>query len=358
MRIAVAMSGGVDSSAAAALLREAGHDVYGITAKILLCADMDGCEPRFDVCCSPESIRDAKEVAHRLGFPHTVLDVEEDFSREVIDPFCTEYLRGRTPSPCIHCNARIKFKSLLEFARSIGCEKLATGHYARTGMSPEGRAFVSAGADPAKDQSYFLFSLSQEILKDVLFPLGELRKADIRAIALRHNLCVADKPESQEICFVLDNDYPRYIERRTGIVPPPGDIVDSAGKKIGTHRGIHRYTIGQRRGLGISSPEPLYVTGIDSARNIVIAGPREELNRIGLVAGDVSHMKLESLDGIDAFVKTRSTQKPFPARLTETPEGIRAVFIEPHTGISPGQAAVFYSAEGDVLGGGWILSAF
>ena len=355
MRVAVAMSGGVDSSVAAVLLKNEGHEVYGVTAKILLCADMDGCEPRFDVCCSPESIRDAKDTARRFGISHTVLDVEEDFSREVIDPFCREYLQGRTPSPCIHCNARIKFRRLIEFAHSIGCEKLATGHYARLAASPAGRHYISMGVDAGKDQSYFLFSLGQDILSHVLFPLGGCRKEEIRALAVRHGLSVAHKPESQEICFVLDNDYPRFIERRTGVIPPPGDIVDAEGRVLGRHRGIHRYTIGQRRGLGIASPEPLYVVEIDVARNLIVAGPRERLFRSGLLAADVSLMKAVSLHGVRARVRTRSSQPPFPATLEEAPGGIIARFDEPQAGISPGQASVFYDDEGAILGGGWIV---
>jgi tRNA-uridine 2-sulfurtransferase len=354
MRVAVAMSGGVDSSVAAVLLKEMGHEVYGVTAKILMCADMDGCEPRFDVCCSPESIRDAKDTARRFGIPHTVLDVEDDFSREVIDPFCREYLQGRTPSPCIHCNARIKFKKLIEFAHSIGCEKLVTGHYAGVSETAFGRYYVSMGSDRGKDQSYFLFSLDQDILRNVLFPLGGYRKEEIRALAARHALPVAHKPESQEICFVLDNDYPRYIERRTGVVPPPGDIVDTEGRVLGRHRGIHRYTVGQRRGLGIAALEPLYVISIDVARNLIVAGPRKSLLRDGLIAVDVTVMKTESLHGLRVLVRTRSSQPPFTAALEEIPEGIIARFDEPQAGITPGQAAVFYDDDGGILGGGWI----
>ncbi|HNR88666.1 MAG TPA: tRNA 2-thiouridine(34) synthase MnmA [Spirochaetota bacterium] len=356
MRIAVAMSGGVDSSCAALLLREQGHDVVGITAKLLLCADMDGVEPRDDVCCSPESIADARGVARRYGFPHVVADVEDDFSREVIDPFCREYVRGRTPSPCITCNARIKFPRLLAIARELGCAALATGHYTRIGEE-SGRYYVSRGVDPDKDQSYFLFDLSQEVLAQVRFPLGGYRKEEIRALARGYGLSVADKPESQEICFVLDNDYPRYIERRTGTIPPPGDIVDRAGSVLGRHRGVHRYTIGQRRGLGIAHPMPLYVIEIDASRNVIVVGGRDELARRGLVATGINRMKAVTLGGCDAFVKTRSTQPPVLARLEDAAGGVSAVFAEPQAGISPGQAAVFYDEQGDVLGGGWIERA-
>ncbi len=357
MRIAVAMSGGVDSSVAALLLKNMGHDIVGVTAKILLCADMDGCEPRFDVCCSPESIRDAKGVAAKYGFPHIVLDVEEDFSREIIDPFCREYLRGRTPSPCIHCNARIKFRKLIEFARSYGCDALATGHYAQTGITANGRRYISRGADAGKDQSYFLFMLAQDIVRDIIFPLGGYTKSDIRKIAADYELEAAHRPESQEICFVFDNDYPHYIERRTGVIPEPGDIVDTAGRVIGRHKGIHHYTIGQRRGLGIAAERPLYVAAIDAERNTIIAGYRESLLHNGLYAKNIFYMKHLSLHTVDAYVKTRSTQQPFKARIEEDGNGITVYFNEPQWGITPGQAVVCYNADGDVLGGGWIEHA-
>ncbi|HSV97118.1 MAG TPA: tRNA 2-thiouridine(34) synthase MnmA [Spirochaetota bacterium] len=357
MKIAVAMSGGVDSSVAAIFLKNMGHDVVGITAKILLCADMDGCERRYDVCCSPESMNAAREIARSFSFPHVLVDVEEDFSREIIDPFCREYLAGRTPSPCIHCNARVKFRKLIEFAASIGCEKLATGHYARLGVTESGRHYVSAGVDGDKDQSYFLFMLGQDILRSTIFPLGDRRKEEIRVMASDLGLAVADRPESQEICFVQDNDYPRYIERRTGCIPPPGEIVSTDGKILGRHRGIHRYTIGQRRGLGIAAERPLYVVEIDAARNVVVAGFREDLFKHGLYAREITLMKSESLDKVRAFVKTRSTQQPFAAALSARGDGIEARFTGPQAGITPGQAAVFYDESGDVLGGGWIESA-
>ena len=351
MRIAVAMSGGVDSSLAAVLLKNQGHDVSGITAKILLCADMDGAMPRPDVCCSPESIRDAAGVARSFGFRHHVMDVEEDFSREIIDPFCAEYLAGRTPSPCLLCNSRIKFKSLLERAREMGFEKLATGHYAKLGTAG-GRHFIVAGDDPGKDQSYFLGMLPQEILSGILLPLGGYRKEEIRRMAEELGLAVARKPESQEICFVLDDDYPGYIERRTGGAPP-GDIVSTDGKVLAKHRGIHRYTVGQRRGLGISHPVPLYVLEIRPDTNEVVVGEKHRLARRGLFADGINYMKSTKLEG-GALVRTRSTQHAFAAILEEGDGGVYARFLEEQEGISPGQAAVFYDGEGSVLGAGWI----
>ena len=357
MKIAVAMSGGIDSSVAAVLLKNMGHEVVGLTLRIPMYAETKTGLVRDDLCCSPESIEAARSLALAHSFEHRVVDVEDDFSKEIVDPFCSEYLAGRTPSPCIHCNARIKFRKLIEFAASLGCEKLATGHYARLGVTDSGRHYVSAGLDRNKDQSYFLFALGQDILRGVIFPLGDRRKEEIRMMASDLGLAVADRPESQEICFVQDNDYPRYIERRTGSIPPPGDIVSTGGKVLGRHRGIHRYTIGQRRGLGIAAERPLYVVGIDAARNVVIAGFREELFRSGLYARDITLMKAQSLDGIGALVKTRSTQRPFAATLSERDGGVEVRFAEPQAGITPGQAAVFYDESGDVLGGGWIESA-
>lgn len=355
MRIAVAMSGGVDSSLAAVLLKKEGHDVIGLTAKLLLCSEMDGAQPRFDVCCSPENIADAKAIAKKFGFPHILIDIEEDFSREIIEPFCDQYLRGRTPSPCLHCNARIKFKSLFARARELGCEKLATGHYARIGFE-NGRFFIAAARDDAKDQSYFLSMLDQEVLSAVIFPLGEHRKEETRNIASAFNLEVAHKVESQEICFVPDNDYAGYIERRRNIIPKAGNIVDENGHVLGTHRGIHRYTIGQRRGLGIAHSEPLYVIDIRTDANEIVVGPRERLKRRGLFARDINHMKSTRLDG-RAYIKTRSTQRAFPGSVSEANGGFFVYFDEPIESITPGQAAVLYDESGAILGAGWIERA-
>ena len=354
MRIAVAMSGGGDSSLTAILLREQGHEVVGLTARIHITEEPSGSEPRPDLCCSPQSILDAARVCEETGFPHHVIDVEEEFRQEIVDPFCREYLRGRTPSPCIHCNARIKFKKLVDRAGELGCQALATGHYARIERTDEGRYCVTKGADPGKDQSYFLFMLPQDILAFTMFPLGEYTKPQIRQLARAHHLHVAERPESQEICFVADNDYPRYIEQHTGITPPPGDIVDMGGSVIGSHKGIHRYTIGQRRGLGIAAPHPLYVVEIRPDDNTIVAGPRHALERTGLVASGISYMKALTLHGLTAMVKTRNTQIPLKAQLSEEDGNVLARFESPQTGITPGQAAVFYDMDGAILGGGWI----
>ncbi len=352
MRVAVAMSGGVDSSLAAVLLHREGHEVIGLTAKILLCAEMDGTEPRFDVCCSPENIADAREVARQFGFPHMIINMEDDFSREIIEPFCDEYLRGRTPSPCLSCNARIKFKNLLAHAKEIGCEKLATGHYARLG-SENGRYHVLAGLDEAKDQSYFLSMLNQDILASILFPLGNLRKEETRDIAAAFGLKVSNKVESQEICFVHDNDYASFIERRRNIMPKTGRIIDESGNVLGTHRGSYRYTIGQRRGLRISHCEPLYVISVSPETNEVVVGRRTSLKKKGLFATEINYMKSSRLEG-RAFIKIRSTQRPVSGMLYEADGGVYVRFDEPVESITPGQAAVFYDESRAILGAGWI----
>lgn len=352
MRIAVAMSGGVDSSLAAVLLHRQGHTVIGLTAKILLCAEMDGAEPRFDVCCSPENIADAREVARQFGFPHLIVNSEDDFSREIIEPFCDEYLNGRTPSPCILCNEKIKFRNLIEKAKELGCEKLATGHYAQLGFE-NGRYFISAGSDEVKDQSYFLSMLTQDILASILFPLSNLRKHETRDLAVEFGLKVASKIESQEICFVHDNDYTGFIERRRSIQPKKGSIVDENGKTLGLHRGIYRYTVGQRRGLGIAHPEPLYVIAVRPDVNEVVVGPRASLKKKGLFAKKINYMKSLRLEG-RALIKIRSTQRAVPGILCEADEGVYVTFDEPVESITPGQAAVFYDESKAILGAGWI----
>ena len=272
----------------------------------------------------------------------------------VVGPFCDEYLRGRTPNPCVRCNALVKFDLLLRHARSLECEKIATGHYATIGISGTGRYYVARGKETAKDQSYFLYRLSQESLRDILFPLGGLTKHDVRDMARTRGLPVAGRPESQEICFIPDDRYADFIERCSAAPPGPGDIVDRSGTVIGRHRGIHRYTIGQRRGLGIASPRPLYVIAIDARSNRVIAGPREDLDSAALLAADIRYMKETDLQGRRVLAKTRSTQPPVEAVLSVSGEEITVVFTAPQAGISPGQSVVFYNDGMEVLGGGTI----
>lgn len=343
MRIAVALSGGLDSSFAAVLLRNEGHQVIGITALL-----------GTPESAATEQIYSAQRIAELLEIELHPVDLSSAFNREVIDPFCAEYSRGRTPNPCIRCNSVIKFGLLRAQARTLGCEAMATGHYAYIGRTPEGRYYIARGADTHKDQSYFLFMLTQEVLPFIVFPLGKYCKQEVRDLALKMSLPITERPESQEICFIPDNDYPGYIERRVKQAPCPGDIVDTEGNIIGTHNGIHRFTIGQRRGLGISSPHPLYVIGIDAERNRVIAGPADQLLLRGLIAAHVTHMKVPSLDGLSVYTKTRSSQKPFASRLEESGDTVTVRFETPQSGITPGQAAVFYDNDGHVLGGGWI----
>jgi tRNA-specific 2-thiouridylase len=350
MKIAVAMSGGVDSSMAAILLKEAGHEVTGLTAELSAAL----VARHFGASGGPTNAESARHIADSFGFPHHTVNLEDDFYTLVVSPFCRSYLLGKTPNPCVHCNPMIKFGRLLQYAKALHCEKIATGHYARIQMSGSGRYYIARSAEPAKDQSYFLFMLSQESLKDIIFPLGEYTKAQVLAMADKRRLAAAKRPESQEICFIPDNRYADFIERISAEPPGPGYIVDTAGRVIGRHRGIHAYTIGQRRGLGIASSRPLYVVGIDVERNRIIAGFHEDLETGALFATDIHYMKETSLNGMSVLVKTRSTQKPVPARLKEETGGILVSFEEPQIGISPGQAAVFYNSDMDVLGGGII----
>ncbi|MDY6932869.1 MAG: tRNA 2-thiouridine(34) synthase MnmA [Spirochaetota bacterium] len=351
MRIAVAMSGGVDSSVAAIMLKKLGHTVVGITINVSI---HDNSGKPYPSHHYPSYILDAKRIAKQYDFMHKVLEVNSDFSNTIVHPFCDEYLRGRTPSPCIICNYKIKFKKIIDYAKSIGCDGVASGHYARIRISDKGVYYISRGLDKEKDQSYFLFMLSQEILQEIILPLGEYTKDGIIKMADSFNLHVAHKPESQEICFVSDQDYPGFIERIKGIIPPPGDILDTSGNVIGRHKGIHKYTIGQRRGLGISANKPLYVIEIDADKNIIIAGDEEYLYKKGLFATEINYMKENSFDDLTAYVKTRSSQKPFKASLKESEGGVYVYFEEPQMGVTPGQAAVFYDNRGNIIGGAWI----
>lgn len=354
MKIAVAMSGGLDSSMSALLLKEAGHDVIGVTARL----SAGIIARQYGPPAAPDAVDSARVLADAHGIPLHVADLEDDFLSLIVEPFCAEYLRGATPNPCVNCNALIKFGLLLDRARSLGCEAIATGHYAQIKRSGAGRFFVARGKETVKDQSYFLYRLSQESMGRVIFPLGGFTKEEVRRMAAERRLPVAERPESQEICFIPDNRYDEFIGRAAGRVPPPGDIVDPAGAVIGRHRGIHRYTIGQRRGLGIAAPRPLYVVRIDAARNVIVAGYREDLETTSLFAAAIHYMKETALDGKRALVKTRSTQAPVPARLAEESGGVTVHFDEPQIGISPGQAAVFYNEEIEVLGGGTIIEGF
>ncbi|MCP3676943.1 MAG: tRNA 2-thiouridine(34) synthase MnmA [Deltaproteobacteria bacterium] len=350
------MSGGVDSSVAAALLKEEGYDVVGITMQ--LWDHSDGERGRPDSCCSIEDIYDARRVADAIDIPFYVVNLEEAFTREVVDYFVRDYLGGQTPNPCVKCNQVMKFELLMRKAIELEADFLVTGHYARTEKerSGEGRCRLLRGIDRSKDQSYFLFTTTQEQLSRLLFPLGGMTKREVREHASRLGLRVADKGESQEICFVQSGTYQRFIEEREA--GAQGDIVDRSGKVLGLHRGIFNYTVGQRRGLGIGGGEPLYVLEIDTAQNRVIVGSEGELLSDTLIAGDCNWIAIEELTAPTTVgTKIRYSQEGSPSTIYPLEDGrVRVEFDEPQRAITPGQAAVFYQGE-VVVGGGWIERA-
>ncbi len=357
-RVVVAMSGGVDSSVTAAMLHARGYEVIGITLRLY---EGDARPSRPGSCCAGRDIYDARRVAERCGFPHYVLDYESIFSEAVITDFVDSYLKGETPIPCVRCNERVKFADLLATARELGADCLATGHYVRRTMV-DGRPVLLRAADHARDQSYFLFSLTREQLAFLRFPLGDLRKEEVRALADALDLPVADKPDSQDICFVPDGDYAAVIERLRPGAAEPGEIVHVDGRVLGRHRGIVHYTVGQRRGLGIGGQkEPLYVVAIDAPSRRVIVGPQAALRVTAMRLRDVNWLGEEALarpgGSVAVAVKFRHAQPPVPAVVTwpaHANEAVRVRFEEPALGVSPGQAAVFYDGE-RVLGGGWIV---
>jgi tRNA-specific 2-thiouridylase len=352
-RIAVAMSGGVDSSVAAALLAEQGHEVIGLSMQLY---DQRHPEHSFGSCCSLDDLYDARRVATVLGFPHYILNLEQQFREAVVDDFVDEYARGRTPIPCTRCNSDVKFATLLDRARGFGAEQVATGHYARVEQDPEtGRWQLHRSVDTDKDQSYFLFGLTQEQLARARFPLGTMRKPDVRAHARRLGLAVADKPDSQEICFVPDGDHAAFVARLRPDVTAGGTIADEHGTVLGTHAGIHRFTIGQRKGLGVATAAPLYVTRIDRESGTVTVGPREALRRTQLTASEVNWISGRPPERpIRAAAQIRHRHAPAAGTVSVIGEGRASmIFDEPQLAVTPGQAVVFY--DGDcVLGGGWI----
>jgi tRNA-specific 2-thiouridylase len=368
MKIAVAMSGGVDSSAAAAILKEQGHELVGFTMQLWdqrrgINVDENG-DPLPSRCCSLDDVYDARRVAEELGFPFYVLNLERDFERDVVQPFVTSYLNGETPIPCVSCNSRLKFASLDRLALSLGCEKVATGHYARVEFDAVSNRYkLLRGKNEQKDQSYFLWELTQAQLSRALFPLGEMSKPEARDAARQHGLMgVSEKKESQEICFVPDGDYAGFIDRylevenETKRLPGSGEIVDSNGRVIGKHEGIHRYTVGQRRGIGISDARPLYVLSVDPNLNRVTVGASEELLSSEFTAAGVNWIALDNpAEPVRAEVRVRYRHTAVPATITPR-EDSRAhiIFDEPQRAITPGQATVFYRGD-EVVGGGWIV---
>ena len=347
------MSGGVDSSAAAALLVEQGYDVVGITLKLW---PQDCVNRAEDKCCGPQAVTDARAVSHKLNIPYYLVDESEEFHRQVIRYFAEEYKAGRTPNPCVMCNEKLKFGTLISRARKLGAEKVATGHFARTARCARtGRALLKRGRDPRKDQSYFLFSLKQEQLAQTLFPLGELTKSDTREVARECQLKTADKEESMEICFVPDRDYGKFLQQARLVEKHEGDIVDVHGRVLGRHEGVEFYTIGQRKGLGISAPRPLYVVDLDARNNQVMVGDETQLERDEFTVERCNWIPfVEPPAELRALVKIRYNHPGTMGTVTPgTNGGARIKLDAPQRAITPGQACVMYQ-EDVVVGGGWI----
>ena len=356
-RVVVAMSGGVDSSVVAALLKREGYDVVGITLQLY---DHGAAVHRKGACCAGQDIHDARRAAEAIDIPHYVLDYEARFREAVIEPFAASYLSGETPIPCVECNRTIKFRDLLDTARQLGADVLATGHYVASRALPDGRRALYRAADPERDQSYFLYATTPEQLAMLRFPLGELDKDATRALAREFGLAVADKADSQDICFVPQGRYSDVIERLKPGAVRGGEIVHVDGRVLGRHEGIVHYTVGQRRGLGISTGEPLYVVRLDAAAARVVVGPREALATRTIHVADMNWLgdrPLAGIEGLDVAVRVRSTRAPQPALLRWAGDHAAIELLAPEDGVSPGQACVVYDSaqpRARVLGGGTI----
>jgi len=358
--ILVAMSGGVDSSVAAALLVRQGHRVIGVTMKTFCYQEAEAeLAGSTRSCCGLDGIMDARAVADRLGIPHYVFDVEREFTRDVIDDFVQEYAAGRTPNPCVRCNGNTKFRDLLRRGKMLGCDAIATGHYARIGADDAGRPVLLRGMDANKDQSYFLWALPSEMLPQLMFPLGELTKPQVRQMARELGLETAEKPESMEICFVPDGDYPRFLSKRLGTdhaALAPGALVTTTGEVVGQHDGYARYTVGQRRGLGGGRSLPLYVVGTRPDRGEVVVGTMDELHRPDASIAELNWLAAPPAAGDAVQAQIRHRAPAVGATVAEVGDGsITLRFDKPQRAVSPGQSAVIF--RGDVvLGGGRIAS--
>lgn len=358
-RVVAAMSGGVDSTVVAALLHKAGYDVVGVTLQLY---DHGQALKKKGACCAGQDIHDARLAAETLGIPHYVLDYESRFKDAVIDQFADSYLRGETPVPCIRCNQTVKFRDLLDVARDLGAEAMATGHYVRRAVGPDGRPQLRKAVDPSRDQSWFLFATTAQQLDYLRFPLADLEKPQVRGVAAELGLKIAAKPDSQDICFVPTGDYRTLIDRLRPQGREPGQIVHLDGRVLGTHAGITDFTIGQRRGLNVAVGEPLYVVRLDPDARQVVVGPREalltasvQLEEINWL-GDQPTMADAADDGVEVLARVRSTGRPSPARLARSGNSVSVVFNAGEEGVSPGQACVLYAADDPdrVLGGGFI----
>ncbi|MBQ6020580.1 MAG: tRNA 2-thiouridine(34) synthase MnmA [Clostridia bacterium] len=354
-RALIAMSGGVDSSVAAYLTKEAGYDCIGATMRLF--TNDDANVSREKSCCSVEDTELARAAAFRLGFPYYVFDFTGDFREKVIEPFIAAYENGRTPNPCINCNRYLKFESLFRRARELGCEYIVTGHYAVI-EEKNGRMLLKKAVDETKDQSYVLYSLTQEQLRHTLFPLGGTEKTETRRIAAESGLANADKPDSQDICFVPDGDYAAVLRNYTGRTYPAGEIRDKYGRVLGTHGGIIHYTMGQRKGIGLALPAPVYVTDIIPETNTIVVGPNEDLFTRTLIADDFNWIAFDTPpEKLRARAKIRYKQPEKDAEVSALPDGrVKIVFDEPVRAVTKGQAAVVYDDEGYVLGGGTICA--